>query len=525
MADSDAVQGSLSTSSGNFIARPWVLLIAALALGFFCEALLHGQPLGLGYSVAAAVAVAVWVGAGLALGLRPSASGLALLALILFFSAMVAVRASPTLQVLNVLTGAGLALLTAAVYVYGRLSTMSLTDDAVALFTSILALVVQPFILIFGDLPRARRHTGRKGHVAPILLGLILAAPLLFIFGGLFVAADAVFAEYVRQTFAWLTDFPQLIARVVLSLFLAWMALGLARRAFTVGSKPFSLEDYVDLGFLRLGAVPTIVVLALMDVLFLTFVVVQAVYLFGGADTLVRTGMTHSEYARRGFFELVTVAALVLGLVLLFDWLSRFADRGARLAISLLHALLILLTLVILASALIRMRLYLAEFGLTQLRFYTTAFMAWIAAVLVLTAATVLPPSSPYGTGRRRFAFGALVATLALIAFLDLANPDAWIARANLDRAASGVGKPLDVRYLTSDLSADATPVNVAGLAVISDPKLRTDLACGLQVQEDQLGAMAQRLTWRGGNLGIASARRALAAARAEWEGASQSCP
>jgi hypothetical protein len=162
---------------------------------------------------------------------------------------------------------------------------------------------------------------------------------------------------------------------------------------------------------------------------------------------------------------------------------------------------------------------------LTQLRFYTTAFMAWIAAVLVLTAATVLPPSSSYGTGRRRFAFGALVATLALIAFLDLANPDAWIARANLDRAASGVGQPLDVRYLTSGLSADATPVSVAGLAVISDPKLRTDLACGLQVQEDQLGAMAQRLTWRGGNLGIASARRALTAARAEWEGASRVCP
>lgn len=509
------------------IARPWLLLFAALALGFVCEALLHGQPPGLGYAAAAAVAVAVWVGIGLAMGLRPSASGIALLALILFFSAMVAVRASPALQVLNVLTGAGLALLMAAVYLRpangaglrGGLPGMSLTDDATALVISSVALAVQPFILIFGDLPRARRNSGGRGKVAPVLLGLILAVPLLLVFGALFAAADAVFAGYVRQMFAWLTDFPQLVGRVVLSLILAWLALGLARRAFTASAKPFSLEDLVSLDFLRLGAAPAIVVLALVDALFLGFVAVQAVYLFGGVDTLARTGMTYSEYARRGFFELVTVAAMVLGLILLFDWLTRFADRRARLAISLLHGLLVLLTLVILASALIRMRLYQVEFGLTELRFYTTAFMAWLAVVLIWAVVTVLPLHLPYGTGRRRFAFGALVAVLALVALLDLANPDAWIARVNFDRAAAGVGQPLDAAYLTTGLSLDAVPVNAAGLTKVSDPKLRMEIACGLREQAQGLATKAPRLTWRGANLGIASARRALASVRPEWEG------
>jgi Domain of unknown function (DUF4153) len=519
----EPVPGLPSGATATAIARPWLLLIAALALGFICEALLHGQPPALGYAVAATVAVAIWVGAGLALGLRPSGSGLALLALILFFSAMVAVRASPALQALNVLTGAGLALLMAAVFLRGGLTGMSLTDHLVALVTSVLALVVQPFILIFGDLPRARRSSAGRGKVAPVLLGLILAVPLLLLFGALFVSADAVFAGYVRQAFAWLTDFPQLAARVILSLILAWMALGLARRAFTAGPKPFSLEEAVDLGFLRLGPVPVIVVLALVDALFLGFVAVQAVYLFGGVDTLIRTGMTHSEYARRGFFELVTVAALVLGLILLLDWLSRFSGRRARLTISLLHALLIVLTLVILASALIRMRLYEVEFGLTELRFYTTAFMGWLAAVLLLTAATVLPGGSPFGPGRRRFAFGALVAVLALVAFLDLANPDASIARVNLDRAANGLGQPLDAAYLTGGLSADATPVIVAGLAQVPDPMLRSELACGLRARAQGLEAGAARLTWRGANLGIASARRALTATQPEWEGVD--CP
>jgi hypothetical protein len=62
----------------------------------------------------------------------------------------------------------------------------------------------------------------------PVLLGLVLAAPLLLVFGALFVAADAVFAGYVRQMFAWLTDFPQLVARLILSLILAWRIYFLA---------------------------------------------------------------------------------------------------------------------------------------------------------------------------------------------------------------------------------------------------------------------------------------------------------
>jgi hypothetical protein len=251
----------------------------------------------------------------------------------------------------------------------------------------------------------------------------------------------------------------------------------------------------------------------LVDALFLGFVLVQAVYLFGGTDTLARTGLTYSEYARRGFFELVTVAALVLGLVLLMDWLTRFVTGRARLAINLLHGVLVALTLAILASALFRMRLYQQEFGLTELRFYTTAFMAWLGVVLVWLVVTVLRAPAPGGDnrGRRRFAFGARVASLALVVALDLINPDALIARTNLSRAAAGVGQPLDTEYLAQTLSADAMPVSVVGLAAVPDPAVQAKLACGLQAQAKGLAERASKTNWRGANWGVSAARRALA--------------
>ena len=56
----------------------------------------------------------------------------------------------------------------------------------------------------------------------------------------------------------------------------------------------------------------TATVLAALDLLFLLFVALQARWLFGGAGVIeATTGLTVSEYARRGFFELVTAAVKV----------------------------------------------------------------------------------------------------------------------------------------------------------------------------------------------------------------------
>ncbi len=505
--------------------RPWLLLGGALGIGFVGIALLFGQPLGVGYALAALLAAVIWIVLGFALGIRPSTAGLVLIALALFYSAMVAVRASPALLALNVLMGFGLALLIVAIYLPGRLARMSLTDYAIALVMSGLALIYQPFLLVFRDLPSVERTLGKRRRLAPVLWGVTLAVPLLLIFGALFAAADAVFADFLKGMFAWLRGYPQLLARLILSLILSWLALGLARRAFTASQTPPELEDYANLDFLHLGAPTAITALALVDILFLGFVLVQAVYLFGGSDTLARTGLTYSDYARRGFFELVTVATLVLGLILLMDWLTRFVTGRGRLTINLLHGGLVALTLVILASALFRMRLYQQEFGLTELRFYTTAFMVWLGIVLIWLAVTVLRVRAPAGDnpGRRRFAFGALVTTLALVVALDLINPDVVIARTNLARAAAGVGQPLDAEYLAWTLSADAVPTAVAGLAAVSDPAVQTKLACGLQAQAEILTDRAASTDWRGANWSLSVARRTLE--RVELTQYAEQCP
>jgi hypothetical protein len=219
------------------------------------------------------------------------------------------------------------------------------------------------------------------------------------------------------------------------------------------------------------GTIELCLPLAVLDLLFLSFIVVQLRYLFGGAGLVeVVPGLTYAEYARQGFFELVVVAFLALPLLLLIDWL--LDNSPGKRAFRTLAGLTIVLLFVIMISALQRMRLYQLEFGLTELRFHTTAFMFWLCAVFLWFGVTVLRGH------RERFPAGALIAALVAIAILHAVNPDRWIVQTNVARAIEG--KPLDVDYLLS-LSADAVPALVSALPALP-PESRE--ALGSQLAE-----------------------------------------
>ncbi len=73
------------------------------------------------------------------------------------------------------------------------------------------------------------------------------------------------------------------------------------------------------------------IILGLVDLLFLSFVIVQVPYLFGGMDLVQSTpDFKLADYARRGFGELVAVAALVLPMLLVSHWLLQARDTSPR---------------------------------------------------------------------------------------------------------------------------------------------------------------------------------------------------
>jgi len=328
-------------------------------------------------------------------------------------------------------------------------------------------------------------------------LGLLLAVPLLAVFGALFAAADTVFRDVVTTVFA--LDLGVAAGHVALA-----GALGSCTAGYLAAVLlPRRSAAATPATTVTLGIVPVGTALGLVNLLFLLFVVIQIRYLFGGADLVQETtGLTLAQYARSGFFELVCVSALTLPLLLVADWALRAEAPAGRATFRRLAGLTLLLLAVVMASALERMRLYVAEFGLSEIRLYATAFMGYLLVLFAWFATTVLRAR------RSRFAFGGALQGLAVLGALHVANPDALIARVNLDRA--GRDAHFDGAYLASYLSADAVPLLLDRL-----PRLEASHRC--RVAGGLLGrwAGASREDWRSWNWSRARAR-ALVRARAD---------
>ena len=438
------------------------VLAAALVLGWLADLLLRATPWGINVFLW----VAILAGAAVALsrwgGLEVAGGGRWLVPVAVFFAAAVAWRDSPVVASLNVL--AVLVALSLAAFRgrRGGIRLSGISEYALGgIYTGILS-SLGPLPVIVKEIRWREVAQGRwRGPALGVTRGLFLAIPLLLVFGGLFAAADAVFEALVVKLFGF--DVAELFGHVFLTLFFAWIVAGLLWVAL-FARNPESLA-FPHPTALSLGIVDVGVVLSLLDALFLIFVVVQIRYLFGGAERVVETtGLTYAEYARHGFFELVTVTALVLPVLLLAHWLLRAENRAHERTFQALSGIMVALLFVIVASALQRMYLYTQQFGLTELRLYTTIFMLWVSVVLVWLVLTVLR-----GRGDH-FAFGVLTTGFAAILLINALNPDALIARVNVGRMQAG--KEFDAYYLTL-LSADAAPVLVEALPRMSKPDRR----------------------------------------------------
>jgi hypothetical protein len=183
----------------------------------------------------------------------------------------------------------------------------------------------------------------------------------------------------------------------------------------------------------------------------------------------VRTaGLTYAEYAREGFGQLLAVGVLALGLVAAAIRTVRPESRRRELVLRALLALLVGLTVVVLASAIHRLRLYEDAFGFTRERLVAHAFMLWLAGVLALVLIALAVARTAWL--RRVVVVGTGFALLTFSA----ANPDAMVAERNLERA--GETGRLDAEYLAG-LSADATPVLVRSTVAVERGVLRRQAA------------------------------------------------
>ena len=489
--------------SVNKTSAPAPIALAALGAGAIAGLLLVGLPPGVNWLLVAAAVAAVVVAAA---GRRsPSTSGLTFGALSLALTATAVYSAAEWQLVLNTLAAVGLASLAVAP---AHTWTEFLLGFGAAWWRA-------PGALAW--LVRVR-HRRPEGDVASATLrlarGFALGGFLLVVFGALFASADQAFAQLADRVLA-VPDvrYDLLPARLVVAGTVALFAATLASFTPALGVGRGGPVEWVarigaELGERkrrRLGHTEWITALAMLDMLFALFVVVQITVLFGGREHVLGTSeLTYAEYARSGFFQLVSVAALTL---LVLGFFARYAQRTRSrdvLLFKILGGVLVCLTVVVLASALKRLSLYEEVYGFTRLRLVVHAAILWLAAMFGIVCVAGIRPNARWVPRAV-----VVVSALGMLAF-TLIRPDAFIAERNVERFQE-TGK-IDLSYL-SGLSPDAVPA----LATLREP----ERSCALASLRYELAQSESPWSW---NLARNTAREVLSKTP-EGATALQNCP
>jgi hypothetical protein len=242
----------------------------------------------------------------------------------------------------------------------------------------------------------------------------------------------------------------------------------------------------------------SITILMAINCVYLVFTLIQFAYMFGSLNNALPSDFTYAEYARRGFFELLMVTLINFSLLLSSIRFTRKDGNLVARAVRILHSLLILCTVVILASAYFRMSLYEAVYGYTYLRVLTQSFMIFLFVLFLIAF---------YKIWNEHISLLKPYIVIGIIAYLILnfVNIDVLITNNNIDRYIK-TGK-LDTHYLRS-LSYDSIPVLVN---LLKDENAPADMKNNLLEQQKEL---SKNQKWQSFNLSRQRAKQVLSQAK-----------
>ncbi len=443
-----------------------------------------------------------------------------------FFAASVFFRREPMTIFLSVLLIIFLMGVFALTYLGGNWMQYRISDYLIRYLSLIGSMIARPLKFI-AEVKRDQPPQDEKRDAAfwPILRGLVIALPLIMIFSALLSSADPIFAKRLESFMKvfQIENLPEYLFRLAYILIFAYAIAGAFLHA---GQKSDDQANEKSLIQPFLGFTESAIVLGSLTLLFAAFVVVQFQYFFGGQANINLEGYTYSEYARRGFGELVTVAFFCLLTLIGLGSVTKRETEIRRRIFSTFGVVLVGLAVVMQVSAFQRLVLYENAYGFSRLRTYTHVFMLWLAALMIVVAAL------EFLKKERAIGFALVIASMGFVASLSLLNVDAFIVRQNIQREIKGYAEvvddqnnaqntrdgraELDTQYFL-ELSDDAVPALADGFQNNALPaSIRERIGAALACQQYDREQDEHALPWQGFNLSVFNADRALAGIESE---------
>ena len=480
-----------------------ILLLLTVLFGILFDVLFYGKAMGISYPifVAAYYAILLWY-MRKDLTIRPDFGWLLTIPVIML-SLTYTLHTNFVFYVLNFMAIPVLLMVQTLLITknnkYAWHDIGVIEDILYGFFVRTFGNIGKPFSIL-GKLLHPKGSQKKYDNLKKVLLGLIIAVPLLMIILSLLASADSIFEQYLGQIPDWFKDIKigEFLFRGIMILSVCIVSFGyiwsLSERrkgsgSLTEGRTKWNLKVW--------DPVVVITILTTVNIIYVLFVFIQFSYLFGGLKAGLPAEFTFAEYARRGFFELVAVTLINFSILLFSLGFTRKKDKATDRTMSILNTLLVGCTLVILFSAHFRMSMYEEAYGYTYLRMFTHIFMVFLFILFLLAF---------YRIWNEKFTLVKpyIIASIAAFLIVNYMNVDVIIARNNVDRFYND--RKIDMVYL-ADLSYDAAP-QIARLLDCGDSivaQQANDLLYGKKLQ------LSEEKPWQSLNLSVTRAREFLA--------------
>lgn len=335
-----------------------------------------------------------------------------------------------------------------------------------------------------------------RGHIFPIILGLFLSFIVFTMVFPLLMEADSGgFARIVDTILAGFRglgeEFWEIFWHAILAVPIAAYMFGLAAGSAHKRGIDLNKERTAQVfsAWRILPMLTVYILLGLLCTLYIVFIGSQVPYFFSAFTGQLPDGwMVYSEYARRGFFELCSIAAINLVVLTVCNVMSQQPSRNS-ISLKALNSLLALITLILIATAFSKMALYIDAYGLTMRRLLPCVFMIFMA---VISGGAIAVQKWSFSITRLAVGTG-----IVMFCLLCLSNPDSLVIRYNAERYLAGTLESFDVGILYR-----SGPAGVDAALMVyektGDMTLQDDLKEYLLIQQQRANELAggHRDTW-----------------------------
>ncbi len=284
--------------------------------------------------------------------------------------------------------------------------------------------------------------TVEKRKINSILIGIVCALPVLLMVVPLLMGADYAFEGLIDElTMDVATELPVTLFVGVGLFFPLFGQLWSAKVSEPGTQQQETGKKGIDTIFLT-------TFLSAIAVVYVLYLVSQMAYFFNAFAGLLPEDFTVAQYARRGFFEMTAVCVINLGLLFFALFTAKKKENGKEPSVIRILALfLCLFSLVLVATAMSKMNLYIQSFGMTYLRILTSVFMIFLCVVFCTMGLWIFLRKLPY---MQVFVITATV----LILGVSFADPARVVAGYNVNAYLTGKLDSVDMtelQFLGSD--------------------------------------------------------------------------